>query len=231
MSTPTLLESITKETVALRHSVRSYTDTPLSPENARELEKIINECNTQSGLHMQLVTDEPDAFGKSITAHYGKFRNVRNYIGLAGPKDGGTEEQLGYYGEIVVLRAQQMRLSTCWVGLTFSKRNSRLDIGKGEKLYAVISIGHGVTQGAGHKIKRPCQVASPWDSAPKWFRRGVECALLAPTAVNQQKFHFEYLSENEVRATTSWGFFSKMDLGIAKLHFKIGADGHDFEWK
>lgn len=230
MKAASLLEKVTKETVASRHSVRDYTTTPVSEENARELEEIINECNTQGNLHMQLVTEEPEAFGKSRLAHYGKFRNVRNYIGLVGLKAGGTEERLGYYGEIIVLRAQQMGLNTCWVGLTYSKSNSHIDIGEGEKLYAVISIGHGTTQGFHHKIKKPRQVASSWENAPEWFRRGVECALLAPTAVNQQKFRFEHLSEYKVRATTSWGFFSKMDLGIAKLHFEYGAMGHDFDW-
>lgn len=225
-----MLEGITKEIVESRHSVRSYTDEPISKDNKKELENLIRECNRQGDLRMQLVTDEPDAFGKSRMAHYGKFSNVRNYICLIGAKGGTTEQRLGYWGEIVVLRAQQMGLNTCWVGLTFSKKNSRFTINEGEKLYAVISIGHGATQGFGHKIKKPQQVATPWENTPEWFKHGVECALLAPTAINQQKFHFELQPDNKVRLTTSWGFFSKMDLGIAQLHFELGTRDYEFDW-
>lgn len=225
-----LIEPITQEAVRSRHSVRSYTDEPISCEHIEWLNAIISGCNRQGGLHMQLVTEEPEAFGRSKMAHYGKFRNVRNYISLVCQKADDAEQRLGYYGEIIVLRAQQMGLNTCWVALTYSKKNTAFNISEGEKLYAVISIGHGATQGAEHKIKTPQQVASPWNSAPDWFRQGVECALLAPTAVNQQKFRFKLLPDGRVKATTAWGFFSRMDLGIAKLHFELGAGSHSFDW-
>lgn len=216
--------------VELRHSVRSYADTPISEEHQTLLNGIISQCNEAANLHMQLIVNEPLAFGKSRLAHYGKFSGVRNYVCLVGPKNDGTEEQLGYYGELIVLKAQQMGLNTCWVGLTYSKKNVPCLIADGEKLYAVIAIGHGATQGTGHKVKSPQQVATSWASAPEWFKQGVKCALLAPTAVNQQKFHFQYISDNMVRATTSWGFYCKMDLGIAKLHFELGAEGHKVTW-
>jgi hypothetical protein len=72
---------------------------------------------------------------------------------------------------------------------------------------------------------------------PKWFQDGVAAALLAPTAVNQQKFHFEYLGTNDnnihrVKAEKSFSLigYTKIDLGIAKLHFEIGAGKENFEW-
>ena len=65
---------------------------------------------------------------------------------------------------------------------------------------------------------------------PDWFRRGVEAALLAPTAVNQQNFTFSLEGENRVRAKAGWGYFTKVDLGIVKLHFEIGAGKENFEW-
>lgn len=225
-----LTEAITQEAIKSRHSVRSYTDEPISGEQKRQLAGIISECNRQGGLHMQLVIEEPQSFGRSRMAHYGKFRNVRNYICLVCKKADDAEQRLGFYGEIVVLLAQQMGLNTCWVALTYSKRNTSFSMADDERLYAVISIGHGATQGTEHKIKTPQQVASPWDGAPSWFRQGVECALLAPSALNQQKFRFKLLSDDKVEATTAWGFFSKMDLGIAKLHFELGTGSHSFDW-
>ena len=66
-------------------------------------------------------------------------------------------------------------------------------------------------------------------TAPEWFARGVEFALLAPTAMNQQKFRFELLDGDaeagkpRVKAMTGLGSYTDIDLGIAKLHFELGA--------
>jgi hypothetical protein len=64
---------------------------------------------------------------------------------------------------------------------------------------------------------------------PDWFRRGMEAVLLAPTAVNQQKFTFS-LEGNRVIAKAGLGFYTKIDLGIAKYHFEVGAGRDHFVW-
>lgn len=53
----------------------------------------------------------------------------------------------------------------------------------------------GVNQGNSHKIKARGDVSNVSDLTPAWFNKGVDAALLAPTAVNQQKFYFEYLGK------------------------------------
>ncbi len=40
--------------------------------------------------------------------------------------------------------------------------------------------------------------------------------------MNQQKFRFQ-LEGSVVRATPGRGFYTKIDLGIAKYHFELGA--------
>lgn len=45
-----------------RHSVRQYTDQPLDEAVISALQKEIDACNQESGLHIQLVTNEPKAF-------------------------------------------------------------------------------------------------------------------------------------------------------------------------
>ena len=64
---------------------------------------------------------------------------------------------------------------------------------------------------------------------PVWFKKGVEAALLAPTAVNQQKFFFS-IDNGRVSARAGKGFYSKIDLGIAKCHFELGAGKENFNW-
>ena len=188
----------------------------------------IDACNHESGLHIQLVTDEPKAFD-GFMAHYGKFSGVRNYIALIGRKDATLDEKCGYYGERLVLKAQQLGLNTCWVALTYSKVKSAFVIERGEKLCAVISMGYGETQGVPHKSRAVSEVAKTEGQMPDWFKNGVEAALLAPTAMNQQKFVFT-LKGNTVIAKAGTGFYTKIDLGIAKYHFEVGAGKESFSW-
>ena len=64
---------------------------------------------------------------------------------------------------------------------------------------------------------------------PALFLQGIDAALLAPPAINQQKFTFS-LQGNTVSAKAGIGFYSKIDLGIAKYHFEVGADKENFRW-
>lgn len=216
------------EAMQKRHSVRSYTDQKIEGDTADALRSFIAQCNAESGLHMQLVLDEPKGFD-GFMAHYGKFSGVKNYIAVIGKKGRDLEEKCGYYGEKVVLYAQQLGLNTCWVALTYSKIKTAFQMDAGEKLCLVIAIGYGKTQGAAHSSKPKESVMKLDGSAPDWFQKGVEAALLAPTAMNQQKFVFS-LSGNTVSAKAGIGFYTKVDLGIAKYHFEIGAGTQNFQW-
>lgn len=209
------------EAIHTRHSVRQYTDRPIDAKTITALRDEIDVCNRESGLHIQLVTNEPDAFS-SFMAHYGKFRGVTNYIALIGPKSDMLDELCGYYGERLVLRAQQLGLNTCWVALTYKKIHRAFQLDSGEKLTVVIALGYGENQGTAHKSKSADAVSKSTGEAPDWFRAGVEAALLAPTAMNQQKFTLSYAG-GKVSAKAGRGLYSKVDLGIVKYHFEIGS--------
>jgi nitroreductase len=210
-----------KEAMVKRHSVRSYTDRPVEEEKAAALRALADGYNKESGLHIQLVTDEPKAFGSAM-AKYGSFSGVSNYIALIGKDGDGLDELCGYYGEKLVLEAQMMGLNTCWVALTYKKVPDAYEILPGEKLLLVISLGYGKDQGVPHRSKKIRDVSNVSDDTPDWFGAGVEAALLAPTAMNQQKFRFTY-EDGKVEAKPGVGFYTKVDLGIAKYHFEIGS--------
>lgn len=224
-----------KEAIQARHSVRAYTGRPLTDEDAQALQEKIEELNRMGQLHIQLIRNEPKAFLGPF-ARYGKFRNVTDYLVMAGVKADDLDERIGYYGEQLVLFAQTIGLNTCWVGLSYTKIPDTYVLNEGEVIQAYISIGYGATQGVSHKIKRIDQVSNVSDSTPEWFRRGVEAALLAPTAINQQKFSFEYVGNTDglpqVRAKKGFSLvgYTHMDLGIAKYHFEIGAGKENFNW-
>ncbi len=211
-----------------RHSVRDYLEKRIDTEIVSKLNEEVALCNRESGLNIQLITEEPDAFG-GLMAHYGKFNHVTNYFALIGRKGPQLDETAGYYGEQLVLKAQQLGLNTCWVALTFSKGKSRCVVKEGEKLVCVIALGYGKTQGVPHKSKLLEKLYEGNGKMPDWFLNGMKAAQLAPTATNQQKFLFT-LFENKVSANATGGFYSKVDLGIVKKHFEIGAGAEQFEW-
>lgn len=200
-----------------RHSVRQYTDKKIEKEKREVLNALIAKINQKAGLHIQIIYDEPKCFN-SMMAHYGKFDGVNNYIALVGEKS-KSDEALGYYGEQIVLKAQELGLNTCWVAMTHGK--SKAQIGKGEKLVCLISLGYGKTAGAAHKSKKLSEVCNYKKDMPEWFLSGMEAALLAPTAMNRQKFYFELLPDNSIKITCGKGLYTKLDLGIVKYHFEV----------
>ena len=224
-----------QEAIEARHSVRAYKEQPLTEKIVRMLEEQIAILNDEGQLHIQLILNEPKAFQGTL-AKYGKFRGVTNYIVMAGKKSEDLDERVGYYGGHLILLAQTLGLNTCWVGLSYSKVPGTYVLYEGEKIACYIALGYGETQGVGHKIKTVEQVSNASDITPSWFKKGVEAALLAPTAVNQQKFSFEYVgmenSRHKILAKRGFSMigYTQMDLGIAKYHFELGAGKANFVW-
>ena len=209
------------EIMRARHSVRQYSEKKIESEKREVLMELVKECNAASGLDIQLIFDEPKCFDSAM-AHYGKFSGVENYIALVGKKGADLEEKAGYYGEKLVLRAQELGLNTCWVAMTHGKSTAKIK--RGEKLVCIIALGYGTTQGVKHKNKPVEQLCNCVSAMPDWFSKGMEAALLAPTAMNQQKFYFT-LENEKISAKAKKGFYTKLDLGIVKYHFEA-ATGH-----
>lgn len=224
------------EAISARHSVRRYKDSPIPSDVLSVLRDKVVEVNRLGGLHVQLVTEEPKAFSGLMA--YGTFSGVRNYFVMAGRKSDDLDESIGYYGEQLVLLAQTLGLNTCWAGLTYSKIPGTYELGDDEKIACYIALGYGLTHGSGHKVKTREEVSNAGEGTPEWFGRGVDAALLAPTAVNQQKFRLDFLdpgSEGSLPTVSAKPSFSmigytKIDLGIVKYHFELGAGKDNFEW-
>ena len=214
-----------KEAVRTRHSVRQYKDLPIPEDLVDSLNELIRQCNDESGLHIQLILDDPECFN-TLLAHYGWFKNVRNYIAIVGPRTlPDLEEKGGYYGQKIVIAAQQRGLNTCWVAGTYKKGKCHVDRADNEKIVCVIAIGFGENEGTKHKsrpLAKLCSVKE--EDMPGWFRNGVKAAMMAPTAMNQQKFKIS-LDGGEALITSAPGPMTKIDLGIVKYNFEA-VSGH-----
>lgn len=222
------------EAIDARHSVRRYISRPLEREAVDCLRAKIDECNSKGNLHIQLVLNERKGFSGMLA--YGSFSGVENYIVMAGRRADDLDERVGYYGEQIVLLAQQLGLGTCWAGLSYRKVKGAYALDSEEKVACMISLGYPDDAGRKHKCKSVEDVSNAGVSTPEWFEQGVRAALKAPTAVNQQKFYIEYAGvkdgRHSVRARRLFSVvgYTSMDLGIVKLHFEIGAGKDNFEW-
>ena len=215
------------EIMKARHSVRKYLDKPIPADVREKLDAYAVELNEKSGLNIQIVYDEPKCFG-ARRARYGSFENCSNYIAMIGKKSPDLEERCGYYGEFLVLRAQELGLNTCWAAITHGK--SAATVADGETEVIIISLGYGKTPGSPHKSKSPEDVSNVAADSPEWFKSGVEAALLAPTAINQQKFTLTLDGDRVAAKAGTIGPCLKIDLGIVKCHFELGAGADNFTW-
>lgn len=211
-----------------RHSVRKYLDKKIEKEHIEILNSLINTINSENDLNIQLITEESKAFS-TFLASYGSFKNVNNYFAIVSKRDRRSVIDSGYFGEKLVIKAQQLGLNTCWVGANYKEISGVIDIKEKEKLHLVIALGYGENQGKSRRSKSFEEVTSVTGEIPLWFRNGVELALLAPTALNQQRFKIR-LENGIVDLTEKIGPYSRIDLGIVKYHFEVGAGIENFRW-
>ena len=145
-----------------------------------------------------------------------------------------VDEVIGYWGQKIVLAAQDMGLNTCWCALC-SRKKSRAVVAPGKKIRLVIAVGHGKTQGFPRKTKSIGALSSvECAKAPAWFAAAMEAAQLAPTAMNNQNFKITLLSDGKtVRIEAPQSGLNVIDEGIVRRNFEIAANeiGADWRWE
>ena len=252
---------ITVETIRGRHSVREYDGKPLSRAELDALGAVVEECARESGLDIQLVGDNPEVF--NVIARFGLIRGCRTHVafvvddakargatsGANAAANGATEadcvemrgarrtavdEAIGYWGQKIVLAAQDMGLNTCWCALC-SREKSHAVVAPGKKIRLVIAAGHGKTQGFSRKTKSVEALSSAeCAKSPAWFAAAMEAAQLAPTAMNNQNSKITLLSDGKtVRIDAPKSGLNVIDEGIVRCNFEIAANevGADWRWE
>lgn len=227
---------ITVETIRERHSVREYDGKPLSRAEFDALGAVVEECARESGLDIQLVGDNPEVF--NVIARFGLIRECRTHVAFvvddAKAGDVAADEAIGYWGQKIVLAAQDMGFNTCWCALC-SRKKSRAVVAPGKKIRLIIAVGHGKTQGFTRKTKSVEALSSvECAKAPAWFAAAMEAAQLAPTAMNNQNFKITLLSDGKtVRIDAPQSGLNVIDEGIVRCNFEIAANeaGADWRWE
>ncbi|MGI6257785.1 MAG: nitroreductase family protein [Anaerovoracaceae bacterium] len=227
-----------KKAIRDRTSRRTYLDTPVSPLQLEKLEAAAWECNRSSGLSIQIMTGEEEVFA-GFKKGYGLFSGVRNYMAMVGKYDDPhLEEKIGYYGESLVLLATSLGLGTCWVGLELDEEGMGCKLKKDEVLKCVIAFGNvknaptirekliykGIHMRKSKEIK---DMLVSETKVPNWVVEGMRCVVKAPSARNRQPVMFYYSSGSVMAKVKEDELY---DLGIAKLHFEIGAGQGEWEF-
>ena len=128
------------ETILHRKSQRYFSKEELQEGCIRKIQEEILEVNEESGFTIEFVEDGSRAFSR-FGKSYGLFKNVRSLLLLKGnPGQPHFREKIGYYGEKLLLFAEGLGLSTCWVGGTFDRES--FSYAEEEHVQAVILLGY-----------------------------------------------------------------------------------------
>jgi hypothetical protein len=233
-----------KEAIGIRISRRKYTPTPIDQTSVSILQALIEKYNEEANLDIRLVLNNGDAFN-NFRKTYGLFSNVQNYITLIlDSQNANGLEKLGYYGELLVLNATILGLGTCWVGGAFDREACPFKLERGKTIACTIVIGNIDIPKTGEKLFRSAShlKTKPLEKQftsegkiPEWFMSGMKAVEKAPAAMNWRPVIFSNKDgvvtaslPNRSEDKTSAGM--EVDLGIAKLHFELGAGNGKWQW-
>lgn len=222
-----------------RISCRAFTNKPVPDEIFDQLAAEAENINAETGLHFQVYGPRED--GTAIDMSPKMFaNNPPCYMAFVGPKGEVEEEKLGYYGEKLVMMAECLGLSTCWVASTYDHDTVRAELADGEVLHDVVPMGYApdriplkqrtIRAGIRRRSKDLddlYQGPTFLSQAPEWIQACVNAVWKAPSAINEQPVVFTHeKADDPVRAELSRvkTGMEYTDLGIAKYHFEIVAN-------
>jgi len=229
------------EAIDARRARRKYLPEPLDDATAAALGQVIDEQVAKGAGRVELVTGNGAAFA-GFSRSYGMFTGVQNYVGLiAAQADKLAIEKLGYFGEVVALSAVGLGLGTCWVGGSFDRKGCPFTLEGDERVQCVITVGpvepepstkERLIRGMVHRRTKTIEQMSTAEApVPDWFTAGMVAVQKAPSAVCRQPVIFDYrggVVTASVKASDDDTLL--LDLGIAKLHFELGAGGGNWQW-
>ena len=228
------------EAIDVRRSRRKYIPEPLEAAQAEQLRALAQEYCRAGEVRIELVLGDGTAFN-GLRKSYGMFAGVQNYAGLIAKK-GDTEafERLGYYGELLMLHATAMGLGTCWVGGSFARKDCPFTLAEDEMVVCTVTIGRTEEQNSRrerliynvtHRKTKPLEELFRVENADDadvsaWFMAGMQAVQKAPSAVNKKPVVFSYQNGMVTAAIPDINNTGAvLDMGIAKLHFELGAGG------
>lgn len=235
------------ETIQKRHSVRTYEERPLSPQDRAAIIDCMNQLDNPFGVSVhKYIIDKKLRSGVEKLGTYGVIKGAGTFLGISIPKTELAPLAAGYEFENLILYATHLGLGTVWLAATFDRESfsAAMDIPKDELFPAISPVGYpSAKRSLTETLMRSSMKSSvrkPWEelfyqedfhtpltqelAGP--YAQSLEMVRLAPSAKNAQPwrirkagnaYHF-YVS---YKPCLSEGeeLIKRVDLGIALSHF------------
>ena len=140
--------STISDLVHQRYSCRTHLPAQLSEEHLKELgialeDRTIGPRSNQIRLKL-IAAEQGDSKQLNGLGTYGFIKDPAGFIIGAVQDTPGALEDFGYLLEIIILKATELGIGTCWLGGTFTKSRFSKLMGEtdGELIPAVISLGY-----------------------------------------------------------------------------------------
>ena len=135
-----------------RYSCRTYQDLPVENSALAALEDItasnlVGPFGNQARFKI-VAAQEGDSSSLKGLGTYGFINNPTGFIIGAVEERSGALEDFGYLMEVILLRAFDLGVGSCWLGGTFTKSrfSQQMNIQDGEIIPAVAAIGYPADQ-------------------------------------------------------------------------------------
>lgn len=246
------------EIIRERTSWRTYNSELLKDDVKKEMEEILKQgflvspfSSKTGNCRFELISiPEFDPEEKKQLGTYGMISGVQDFIVGASEKSKYNKINFGYLMELIILKATDLGLGTCWLGGYFNRTifSKKVQCKNEEIIPAIASIGFPAKRRSREKIVRTLVQAKkrkPWEEiffngnfqnalsndSLNEFSTILEMVRLGPSAGNKQPwriikednknvFHF-YVKYPEGRLASNYRPFVKLDMGIAACHFDL----------
>ena len=231
-----------------RKSCRTFSHLALKPADKKNLESFINENNKgleNEVLNFQII--EKHDVDKQMKLDYGIIKGHNAYILGTSKTSLALRVNYGYLMEKVVLKATEMNMSTCWIGVFDSKYFNEVSIEDGFDIPSIVIVGYSYDkptyQDKFLRFSINASKRNSWDKLffdyilkmplnpedVKKYSDSLEMVRLAPSSGNTQPWRV-YFNDT----TNEFHFFKKIiskkyelrgvhdiDMGIAMSHFEL----------
>jgi len=243
------------EIIKKRFSCRTYADKPIEEETLQKLKEIMNSLPSGPfGGKPRLTLVSADSSSPQEWKQlgtYGVIKNARLFVVGAIKNTVNAMEDYGYCKELLILRATEMGLGTCWLGGTFSSSSfaQAINLQKGETLPSISPIGYPAQRKSlAEKMMRSVNGSDkrkPWSelffadnfstrltqAQAGTYAEALENIRIGPSATNKQPWRVLFETKRNIlhfyieRALSyklmGMVFLQDIDLGIAMSHFAL----------
>lgn len=238
-----LNNQILKELISQRKSIRTYSGIKLTDEQIFNIKSFMGNPDNKKGIFGFVRFELLENKNNTVFGAYGDIIGAPYYISVITKNNKNALLDAGYAFERLILFAQSINLSTCWLAATSFDRNEaelRVNLGDDEIIAAISPIGQKAEKSSERELIERERLGSDdrlnfdalfADAATggiimdKQERESLELVRIAPSALNNQPWrvvvdngiaHFYVIRRFILPLNYD---FQMLDLGAAVYHY------------